>query len=99
MPVVTVTARAGLLPLIATNPLSPRENAMALAPSSHQWFTSVPATTLRNPTMRSIERSRCSHTHWPTVAVSKLDAHVTAVVQPLASDGGPIAFPAGQVKA
>src|SRR5216117_1341321 len=37
--------------------------------------------------------SRCSHTHWPIVAVSRLDAHVTSFVLPPASDGGPIMFP------
>src|SRR5258705_11473022 len=98
MPVVTVTASRVAAPLMATKPLSPRVNAIALAPSSHQWFTSVPATTLRKATMLRIDGSRCSHTHWPIVAVSRLEAQVTAVVQPLASDGGPMEFPAGAAK-
>src|SRR6266516_817154 len=99
IPVATVVSTPAPSQLMATKPLSPRENAMALVPSSHQWLTSVPATTLRKATMPRMYGSRCSHTHWPTVAVSRLDAHVTAVVQPFASDGGPMEFPAGQSKA
>src|SRR5258707_4095106 len=90
MPVVMVVSRPTVSLLIATKPLAPRENAIAFAPLSHQWLMSVPATTWRKPTMFRIDGSRCSHTHWPTVAVSRLAAQLTAVVQPFASDGGPI---------
>src|SRR5712691_13485200 len=99
MPVATVAVTAALPTLMATKPLSPREKAIALAPVSHQWLMSVPATTRRKLTMFRMAGSRCSHTHSPIIAVSRLDAHVTALVQPLASDGGPIALPAGQVNA
>src|SRR2546422_1471246 len=99
IPVVTVASSVLEPPLIATKPLSPRENAIALAPLSHQWLMSVPATTWRKLTMLRIERSRCSQTHCPIVAVSRLDAHVTFTVHPFASDGGPIEFPAGQSNA
>src|SRR5947207_12673214 len=99
MPVVTVVSSAVEPLLIATNPLVPREKAIALAPLSHQWFTSAPATRWRKLTIFKIEGSRCSQTHVPVVAVSRLDAQDTAVVQPLASDGGPIALPDGQSNA
>src|SRR4029077_7053159 len=99
MPVASVVSTTLLSRLIATNPLAPRENAMALAPSSHQWLTSVPATSFRKATMPRIDGSRCSHTHAPSLAVSRLDAHVTGSVQPLASEGGPMEFSAGQLNA
>src|SRR2546422_5801291 len=75
--------------LIATKPLSPRENAIAFAPLSHQWLMSLPATMWRKLTIFKIDGSRCSQTHWPAAAVSRLDAQVTAVVQPFPPDGGP----------
>src|SRR5690348_9245007 len=84
---------------MATNPLFPREKAIALAPLSHQWLMSVPATTRRKRTMFLIAGSRCSHTHSPSTAVSRLDAQVTFTVQPLASEGGPIEFSSGQSNA
>src|SRR5258706_7376884 len=99
MAVATVVSRTVAPLLIATNPLVPRENAIAFAPLSHQWLMSVPATTWRKPTMFRIDGSRCSHTHWPTVAVSRLAAQLTAVVQPLASDGRPIELPPRQMHA
>src|SRR5512133_1812971 len=80
--------------LMATKPLLPREKAIAFAPSSHQWLTSVPATRRRKPTMATMYGSRCSHTHWPIVAVSRLAAQITLLVLPLASDGGPMSRPA-----
>ena len=97
MPVVTVVSRPVVPLLMATNPLLPRENAIALAPLSHQWFTSVPATTWRKLTIFKIEGSRCSQTHWPIPAVSRLEAQTTGVVQPVASEGGPSEFCAGQL--
>src|SRR5512146_1568273 len=99
MPVAIVVSSAAASRLIATNPLSPREKAIASAPSSHQWLTSLPATTRRNRTMFLMAGSRCSHTHWPVVAVSRLDAQVTSLVLPLPSEGGPMALPAGQANA
>ena len=96
IPVATVAATGALSRLMATKPLLPREKARALAPLSHQWLMSVPATTRRKLTMFRRNGSRCSHTHWPIVAVSRLGAQVTSLVQPSASDGGPIEFPAGQ---
>src|ERR1051325_6108371 len=99
MPVgMEATMSAGSL-LIATNPLSPREKAIALAPSSHQWFWSVPATTRRKLTMFRTYGSRCSHTHFPISAVSRLEEQVTGRVHPSASEGGPIEFPPGQLNA
>src|ERR1051326_5280138 len=99
MPVGTVaTMSAGSL-LIATNPLSPREKAMAVGASSHQWFWAVPATTRRKLTMFRRYGSRCSHTHLPISAVSRLEEQVTGRVQPSASEGGPIEFPPGQLNA
>ena len=50
-PVVIVAVTGVVSRFKATNPLSPRENAMALAPLSHQPVWGVPATTRRNPTM------------------------------------------------
>src|SRR5207249_1114857 len=97
-----VTTSAATVPcslLMATKPLSPRENAIALVPSSHQWLTSVPATTRRKPTMFRIYGSRCSQTHCPIVAVSRLEAQVTLLVLPAASEGGPVEFPAGHANA
>src|SRR5207247_6953820 len=99
IPVAIVVSTTALSRLMATNPLSPRENAIAFSPLSHQWLRSVPATVLRNATMRRMEGSRCSHTHRPIAAVSRLEAQVTAVVQPFASEGGPMEFPAGQSNA
>src|SRR2546426_2497384 len=96
MPVVIVVSRPVVSLLIATKPLSPRENAMEFAPLSHQWLMSLPATMWRKLTIFRIEGSRCSQTQ-PTLAVSRLDAHVTAVVQPFASDGGPSEFSEGQL--
>src|SRR5438132_153021 len=49
--VATVVASAVVPRLIATKPLSPRENAIALMPSSHQSTTSVPATVRRKRTI------------------------------------------------
>src|SRR5258705_1150416 len=89
MPVVTVVSRPVAPLLIATNPLLPRENAIALAPLSHQWFTSVPATMWRKLTIFRIDGSRCSQTHWPAPAVSRVDAQETAVGQAFASEGRP----------
>src|SRR5258705_6873162 len=97
MPVVTVVSRPVVPLLIATNPLLPRENAIALAPLSHQWFTSVPATTWRKLTIFRIDGSRCSQTHSPPPAVSRLDAQETAGGQPFAAQGGPSEFCAGQL--
>src|SRR2546422_2556613 len=99
IPVAIVVSTAALSRLMATKPLVPREKAMALAPSSHQWLTSVPATSFRKATIPRMDGSRCSHTHTPIVAASRLDAHVTSLVLPPASDGGPIMFPAGQANA
>src|SRR5258708_11542727 len=99
MAVATVVSRLVAPLLIATNPLVPREKAMAFAPLSHQWLMSVPATTWRKPTMFRIDGSRCSHTHWPTVAVSRLAAQLTAVGQPFPSDGRPISLPDGPLNA
>src|SRR2546428_9390171 len=99
IPVAIVVSTATAARLMATKPLVRREKAMALAPSSHQWLTSVPATSFRKATIPRMDGSRGSHTHWPTVAASRLDAHVTALVLPPASDGGPIMFPAGQANA
>src|SRR5213075_2831344 len=92
MPVTMVVSSAVFSLLIATKPLSPRENAIALAPLSHQWLMSAPATTWRKLTIFRIDGSRCSQTHCPAVAVSRLDAHVTGNVQPFASEGGPREF-------
>src|SRR5688500_2811403 len=80
--------------LIATNPLSPRENAIACWPLLHQRLTSLPATKRRKPTMRAIEGSRCSQPHWPIVAVSRLEAQLTALVSLATFDGGPASSPA-----
>src|SRR2546430_288834 len=99
MPVAIVVSSGTPSRLMATKPLSPRENATALAPSSHQWFTSLPATSFRKETILRMYGSRCSHTHWPTVAVSRLDAQVTSLVLPFASDGGPKSFPTGPADA
>src|SRR5712691_5694856 len=96
MPVVIVVSRPVVSLLIATKPLSPRENAIAFAPLSHQWLISLPATMWRKLTIFRIEGSRCSQTHWPAAAVSRLEAQVTAVVQPFGSDGGPSEFSEGQ---
>src|SRR5206468_4164415 len=98
-PVGTVTASVVPSRLIATNPLLPRENAIAFAPSSHQLVTSVPATVRRKRTMLRRYGSRCSHTQSPNVAVSRLEAQRTGSVHPFASDGGPIEFPDGQTNA
>src|SRR5262245_29346239 len=99
IPVTTVVSTVDVSRLIATNPFVPRENAIAFAPLSHQWLTSVPATTLRNRTMFRIDGSRCSHTHSPSTAVSRLDVQVTLLVLPFESDGGPIEFSPGHAKA
>src|SRR5216110_1906660 len=96
IPVVIVVSRLVVSLLIATKPLSPRENAIALAPLSHQWLISLPATTCRKRTMFLMDGSRCSQTHWPALAVSRLVAHVTGNVQPAASEGGPSEFCDGQ---
>src|SRR5712691_2837153 len=96
MPVVIVVSRPVVSLLIATNPLVPRENAIAFAPLSHQWLMSLPATTWRKLTIFEIEGSRCSQTHWPAPAVSRLEAQVTGSVQPYGSDGGPSEFCDGQ---
>ena len=69
-PVWIVAVSAMVSRFNATNPLSPRENAIALAPLSHQPVCGVPATTRRNPIMLRMEGSRCSQTHWPLVTVS-----------------------------
>src|SRR5258706_1674012 len=96
MPVVTVVSRPVVPLLIATNPLLPRENAIALAPLSHQWFTSVPATTWRKLTIFKIDGSRCSQTHWPAPAVSRLVAPLTGHLQPTPCEGGPSELCGGQ---
>src|SRR2546421_9756717 len=97
IPVVIVVSGPVVSLLLATKPLSPRESAIAFAPLSHQWLMSLPATTWRKLTIFRIDGSRCSQTHWPPAAVSRLDAQVTAVVQPFASDGGPSEFSEGQL--
>src|SRR5439155_26188465 len=90
MPVVMVVSWVLGSLLIATKPWAPREKAIALAPLSHQLLIFVPATTCRKLTICRIDGSRCSHTQCPIVAVSRLAAQVTAVVQPFASEGGPM---------
>jgi hypothetical protein len=99
MPVVSLAVKVSPPRLIAMKPRSPREKAMALAPSSHQLAIGVPATTLRNATIAAILGSRCSHTQSPTLASSRPGAHATSFVAPLASEGGPMAFCAGRSKA
>src|SRR5262245_55150691 len=99
IPVATVDCTRVDPLLIETNPLSPRVKAIALAPSSHQWFTSVPATIRLNATMFRIDGSRCSHTQSPICAVSIDAAHCKGVVLPAASDGGPIELPEGHANA
>src|SRR5207247_11258050 len=93
MPVATVVSTGALSRLIATKPLSPREKAMALPPSSHHLLMSVPATSFRKATIPRMYGPRCSHTRWPTVAPSRHDAHLTPFVSPPASAGGPIQLP------
>ncbi len=58
--------------LIATKPLSPRENAMALPPLCQRPARAVPATARRKPVMARITGSRCSQTHSPMLTVSKV---------------------------
>src|SRR2546430_17581780 len=99
MPVAIVVSSGTPSRLMATKPLSPRENATALAPSSHQWFTSLPATSFRKETILRMYGSRCSHTHSPAVAVSRLGGQGTSLVLPSASDGGAMWVPARQANA
>src|SRR5690349_16305021 len=52
--------------LIATKPLSPRPNAIALLPLLHQSVTCrLDEVKLRKPTMPAISAHRCSQTHRP----------------------------------
>jgi hypothetical protein len=59
-------------PLIAMNPLSPRQNAIWLFPLSHQFVTAVPNTALLNWDMWTICLHLCSQTHPPPQVPSGL---------------------------
>ncbi len=73
---------------------APRAKAMAFAPLSHQWLIGCPPRRGGSATMLRIAGSRCSQTHWPNVAVSRLAAQVRARVFPLRVRRRPHGVPA-----